>query len=147
MFKPRLTFGTVPTAWTLQLPPQEWEEERATVGGSGRAAGGALAGYTVREDFLLHVPLRMYHDEWPTLQALLAWAETGATFTFEPDPVGRPDVSIEVTLESPRAGESTRPRSDPAYSQIKLVTLVLKRADGLAFNLDFFAPADWPAES
>lgn len=147
MRRPRFTFGSAPAVWQVQYPPALWTERRGTVGGSGRAASGVLAGYVVREDHLLRLPLRILAAELGQLHALLAWAETGGAFLFEPDPEARPDVVLIVTLESPKAGEEVEPTPDPGYPKVLLQELVLRRDDGAAFLLDYFAPADWPAES
>lgn len=147
MRRPRLSFGTGPTVFRLELPPQLWREGRATVGGSGRSAAGVLAGYTVREDHLLTVPIRFYSHEWASVLALIAWAETGAAFTFEPDPDARPDVVLSVTLESPKAGEEITPEPDSQYPRVRVQSLVLRREDGEPFLLDYFDPTLWPVES
>lgn len=146
MFRPRVTFGTIPTVWRPEFPPALWTEEEDTVGGSGIAAGGAMSGYVVREDRLLVVPFRFMAEDWATLQALLAWAFTGATFTFEPDPDERPDVVLTVNLHAPRAGERVRPATDPQYPRLRVLELTLRRADGEPFLLDYFEPGNWPAE-
>lgn len=120
------------------FPPALWTEERATIGGAERSGGGVLAGYVVREDQRLHLPLRILADEWPGLRALQAWAETGAEFEWMPD-IDHPDVAFTVTLDSPRAGESLFPSPDSQYPRVRLVTLVLRRADGQPFDLDYFS--------
>lgn len=119
-------------------PPLMWREERATIGGAARSAGGVLAGYTVREDHRLHVPFRFTAAEWPQLRALLAWAEVGGELTWIPDAT-QPLVSFDVTLEAPLAGGSALPEPDPTYPKVRVLTLVLRRVDGQPFDLDYFA--------
>ena len=124
-------------ALVLPYPPQLWRETRTTIGGSARSGGGALAGYVVRTDHLLAVPLRLTAAEWPDLRALLAWAETGEDFIWTPD-AEYPWLTFTCTLDSPKAGEAVTPEPDAAYPKVRVVTLTLRRSDGEPFDLDYF---------
>jgi len=122
----------------LPYPPLMWREERATVGGRARSTGGILAGYAVRVDHRLHLPLRITAVEWPQLQAMLAWGEIGGTLVWIPD-AAEPWQSFTVTLDEPGAGGSAMPEPDPSYPKVRQLSLVLRRVDGAAFNLDYFS--------
>lgn len=122
----------------LPYPPLLWKEERATVGGAARSTGGVLAGYAVRVDHRLHLPLRITAEEWPQLRAMLAWGEAGGAIVWTPD-AATPWQTFTCSLDGPRAGESAIPEPDPTFPKVRTLTVILRRVDGAPFDLDYFS--------
>lgn len=128
------------TDWSTDLPARPWAYRAPSVGGQRTAASGVPAGYTVRRDHMLVVPLRIYETEWTDLLALIDWANAGAeSFTFYPDA----DVatSFACYLESPAGGDDVAPVRNAEFPQMLELSLTLRKVNGQAWSLEYFPDA------
>lgn len=123
-----------------QYPPQLWNESLGGVGGSMMAASGAFTGYRVRDDELLTLPVRFTADELASFRAMIRFAQLGGTITWTPDLLA-PGTTIDVNIIQPTAEDRWEPVYDPTYQRVRVGTIVLRKVDGTAFDLDYFAAA------
>lgn len=136
---PRFVFGTGGdvTDWTLALPVRPWSPQTVTIGGTRTAASGVPAGYVVRRDYNLVVPLRLKETELATLDAMIRWAQPGERVRWYPDAADT-SVSYYVYLEAPPAGETWQARRDQEYGKVFEMELVFRLTTGGPWDLDFF---------
>ena len=116
------------TTWTLTFPARPWTKRRGTsAGGSRTAASGTPAGYVVRKDQILSLPLRLFEHEIDDLDAMLDWAEIGQLVRWFPDS-NDAALFFDCYIDSPTAGdELDHPRNDTDGAGIIYdVTLVLR---------------------
>jgi len=124
------------TDWTTELPVRPWRRTTRTIGGSRIAAGGVPASHVVRRDYLLAVTLRLYEHERPDLDALVAWGQLSESFFWWPD---ADEVTYyNVYLDHPVAGEDLEEQRDPEFPSVIEATIVVRRVDGYAWDLDYF---------
>lgn len=137
--KARFLYG-VPadtTDWTTTITQRPWQRTTRTIGGSRIAAGGEPASHVVRRDYLLAVTLRLYESERPNLDALVEWGQSSESFFWFPD--ADEPTYYSVYLDHPVAGEDLVEQRDPDFPSVVEVTIVLRRVDGYAWGLDYFA--------
>jgi len=140
-WRPRFVFGVAGdlTDWSTILPARPWERVTPTIGGSRTAAGGTPAAYVVRRDYNIRLPLRLYETELQNLSALFEWAQGAESFLWYPDAtVTTAESAYTVYLESPLAGESWTDARMAGFQEVAEVSIVLRRVDGYAWDLDFF---------
>lgn len=141
-WRPRFEWGPAGDREAIRLrwPVGLWRDQAAGIGGGRHAADGTLGAWLQAERDRLSVPVRFDAAEWPAIRALLEWAQTGAAFTWSPDPDADPAIAaVEVLLDAPRAGEAVDPLPDVQYPKLRTLTLLLRRADGLRFDLEYFS--------
>lgn len=134
-WRPRFTWDGGAGVLELALPVAEWREREQSVGGALEAGSGTIAGYVVRRDRILELPLRIGEGEWPGVLAMLRAAQAGAVLTYFPDAddVG---TSIACTLLAPLADGQAQPEPEGEYQRVARLPISLRRADGLAWDLD-----------
>jgi hypothetical protein len=127
-----------PTTWETKLPVRPWSFPTRSIGGQRTAGGGTPAGYVVRQDYVLAVPVRLYETELPALTTMIVWLQAGAeSFTWWPN--ANQPANFEVYLEAPKAGVEWREERDGTYGRLMVVNLEFRRVDGYAWDLDYFA--------
>lgn len=140
--RPRFTYttlGLIAIDLTLALPVARWHYTEPTVGGTARAGSGVLAGYAVRRDAGLALTLRFMEEEWPEVERLIVHLQEGVAVTWyanDDDPTG-----VAIRLESPAPGGSFDAIPDPTYPRALHLPVVFRRADGAAWELEYFAEA------
>lgn len=131
------TFGDPPATVRFEYPLERWRPELAGLGGTRWTATGVVGAWRQADRSRLAISIRFLPHEWASVLDVLAWAQTGAPFTWTPDP----DTSIpaaSVVLEAPAAGADVVPVTDASYPRLRYVTLVIRRVDGADFGLDYF---------
>lgn len=123
--------------WAAIWPCGAWRDSLATVGGALESGAGVLAGYVVRRDYLLTIPLRVDEAELATFFALMRLAHAGAAVTWYPD--ADEGTSFAVRILSPNAADGVRPEPDPDAPHTFTVDVTIRRDDGAAFALDWWA--------
>jgi hypothetical protein len=110
----------------LELPVTPWVRHTTVVGGDIEADSGARAAYVVRRDELLTFTLRFYEEEWPFVQFLIDYGQSGQLLVWYPD---RDDLSVQFTcyLESPSIDGSYQPTPDGEYPRAFLLEITLAR--------------------
>jgi hypothetical protein len=123
----------------MALPVGVWDYTFPTVGGEIQSDAGFPASYTVRKDRCLSVPFRFYEEEWPTIRALVEYAQqSDAPFLWYPD--GDEDDYFEVYLEAPALGDDVKPLPDGDYPAVLFLPLVLVKVDGSAWDeVEYFS--------
>jgi hypothetical protein len=121
---------------TLRLPCRPWDRRTATVGGSRTSGGGIPAAYVVRRDYMVVLPLRFMEDEWPGVEALLAWGQGAELITWYPDAADT-GTSYEVWLEAPVAGVAVAPTRNEFPGMLEL-TIELRAAVDVPWELDYY---------
>lgn len=135
---PRLTFGDGPTVFRFALPMTPFRSTLGGLGGVRFTATGAQGAWKATDRSRLGFSLRFTAAEWPSVRAWLAWAQTGAAFTWTPDPDNLPGISHSVYLDGPQAGSRVDPFPDPDYPRVRLLPVLIRRTDGADFDLPYF---------
>lgn len=128
-------FVLAPHDVVLEFPVGLWRVLGSTVGGETESDASYPASFVVRRDSDLAVPVLFTEAEWPALRELLLEAQLGFAFDWYPDAA---DAPIEVYLEAPTVDEDTSPAPHPELPRLLTLELVLRRADGAAWNLPFY---------
>lgn len=123
--------------WQTTLPTQEWKRRTPTVGGARTAASGTPAGYTVRRDYNLALPIRFYESEHEDLNALITWGQSKEEFLWYPD-ANVPGESYLVYLESPNPGEDWEPVRDTDFPRAFVFEIVLRRVADEPWLLNYY---------
>lgn len=123
----------------LMLPVALWNHQLKHTGGDIESDAAFPAAYIVRTDYRLAIPLRYYESEWPEVRALLEYAQTGAVITWFPDLES--EDSFDVYIDSPAIGEDIISTPDGNYPRALSLTIVIRRVDGLPWDLGYFEEA------
>lgn len=123
----------------LMLPVALWRHRLASVGGDIESDAAFPASYIVRRDHQLALPLRFYESEWPEVRGLIEYAQTGGVVTWFPDLES--EDSFDVYFDSPAIGEDIIPAPDDSYPRALSLTIVVRRVDGLPWDLGYFMEA------
>lgn len=140
-----LRYGSGPTTWTATVPVRPWTPRRSWVGGSLEVASGLIESYTIRTDKLLTVTFRVAEDELPAfLLAVDAGVQNPGDLEFYPNGVS--GTGYPVYVLSPRHGEDFEPARTDQMAGAEAgslfdCTLVLRRVDGQAWDLNYYAAA------
>lgn len=137
-WRPSFSYGVGPTTFRLAWPVERWRPVLEGIGGLRMTADGTVGAWRQADRSRLALALRFMPDEWPALVGLLAWAQSGAAFDWTPDP-DAPSDTFEVYLDAPRAGETVAPIADASYPRLRYLSIVIRRADGADFGLEYFA--------
>lgn len=136
LLNPGFSYGAGPTVVQLTIPQSPWVPSTERVGGSRILAAGLPVSRTIRRDFLLGLALRVKESEYPALEAMVADRQgrsgTDAQFSFRIDPTAGWTVCY---LHEPQ--DTLRPTRG-AYLGEFLIALTLRKADGTAWNLNYF---------
>lgn len=128
-----------PVDLALMLPVGLWRHRLKATGGEAESDAAFPASYVVRRDYQLAIPLRFYESEWPAVRALLEFGQSGGVLTWFPDLES--EDSFDVYLDSPAVGEEINPDPDAAYPRALVLTIVLRRVDGVEWDLGYFEEA------
>jgi hypothetical protein len=122
------------TDWTTTLPVRPWTKQRGTrAGGSRIAASGTPAGYVVRKDYIVTVPLRLYEDELADLYAMLDWSEIGQLVRWYPEATDAA-LFFDCYIDAPTAGDDLpTPRNDDDGAGIVYDVMLVLRAPATTF--------------
>lgn len=102
----------------------------AGVGGSETAAGGRPASYSVREDHLLIIPMRIPEEEWAEFESfidLLMEHTEEVDFFRDAEDV---DPQNSCWLESPKRGEEWGPDRTSEMADEFEMTIILRSVTG-----------------
>lgn len=110
----------------LNLPITPWLRHTGAVGGDIEADSGARAAYIVRRDEFLTFTLRFFEEEWPFVQFLIDFAQTGQLIVWYPD---QDDLTIQYTcyLDAPTVGAPYQVTPDGEYPRVFMQELTLVR--------------------
>ena len=128
------------TTLTLQWPARPFSPVEGGIGGHEWSAAGVPAGYVVREDSDLAVPLRFTEGEWPAVRLFLRAVARGAQFTWTPDR-NRAATTHTCYLVAPVAGEEIRPTRSAEYPSVFELTVTLRQTGGVAWDLRYIEGA------
>lgn len=123
----------------LMLPVALWAHQLKHVGGDIESDAAFPAGYIVRTDYRLALPLRFYESEWPEVRALIEYGQTGAPITWFPDLES--EESFDVYLDAPAIGEDFVAEPDAQYPRALGLTIIIRRVDGEPWDLVYFEEA------
>jgi hypothetical protein len=121
----------------LSLPVGLWNHQDKTIGGEAESDGAFPASFVVRRDYVLAIPLRLFESEWPVVRALVEFGQTGGVIRWFPSI--DEETYFDVYLESPALGDDFRPIPDATYPRALLLSIAVRRVDGEAFPLEYFA--------
>ncbi len=123
----------------LMLPVALWTHRLKATGGDIESDAAFPASYVVRRDYQLAIPLRFYESEWPEVRALLEYGQTGGVVTWFPDLES--EDSFDVYIDSPSIADDIVPSVDAGYPRALDLTIVVRRVDGLPWDLGYFMEA------
>lgn len=126
-WRPRFVYSA--TDITLSLPVRPWDFLEHIVGGDVESGGNVKAAFVVRRDQQLALPLRFFEEEWPLVNALIEYGQTGLPITWYPA-ADETDISFEVYLDAPEVGDQYNAEPDGEYPRAVYLTLVIRRTDG-----------------
>lgn len=125
-FRPLFRYGENVSVF-LDLPITPWTRSTAAVGGDIEADSGARAAFIVRRDEFLTFSLRFFEDEWPYVQFLIDYAQTGQSIVWYPDQEDL-GTSFACYLESPAVGGLYQPTPDASYPRVFQLEITLVKA-------------------
>jgi hypothetical protein len=111
----------------LTLPITPWLRHTGAVGGDIEADSGVRAAYVVRRDEFLTFTLRFFEDEWPDVQFLLDYGQTGQLIVWYPDQ-DHLDLQFACYLEAPAIGTPYAVTPDGEYPRVFLQEITLVRS-------------------
>lgn len=128
------------TGTTLQftISQRRWKYRDSSVGGSRASASDLVATRVIRRDRLLDVTLRFEESERADVIAMIEWMQehpnTAAQWWPDGDVAG---TSEDVLLRDPMPGKDIQ-IDDGDVGGVYETTITLKKADGSAWDLDFY---------
>lgn len=138
-WKAALRYGSGPTTWAATISQRPWNHSRSYVGGSLEVASGSREAFTIRVDKLLQVTIRVLESELGTfLDAVDYGVQNPGSLTFYPN--GTTGTGYAVYLVSPAHGEEYSVPRGETFGTFE-APLTLRRVDGQAWALDYFAGA------
>jgi hypothetical protein len=108
-WRPRIVYGPEEdeTDLELELPQRPWSAIDAHTGGGNKSAIGIRETYTIRDEDLHEVVLRITEDELASVREWLRWARgTGQPFLWHPD--RDEEDAYTVDLERPGPNDEIR---------------------------------------
>jgi hypothetical protein len=137
-WRPRFSYGPIPTVWTATIPMRIWRRRYATTGGADRAATWLGASYKISDAYLLVIRIRYLESEENALFAaidyLRAWPNTG---TFWPN-VKTLGTSFEVDVQEPMMGVDMEGREDDEFPEAREIEVVIRNVAGTAWPMTWF---------
>lgn len=128
-----------PVDVAFMLPIGLWRHTLKQTGGDIESDAAFPAAYIVRRDYQLSIPLRFYEGEWSTVRAMIEFGQLGGIIKWFPDLDS--EESFEVYLDDPSLGDDIVPQVDDSYPRALTIALVIRRVDGLPWDLEYFAEA------
>lgn len=122
------------------LPVAIWRHQDRTIGGEIESDAAYPAAYTVRDDYLLALPLRFFESEWPLVRALIEFGQTAGVIRWYPS-IEDDATYFDVYLDAPALGTDISPIPDAIYPRALVLQIVIRRVDGAAFPLEYFGEA------
>jgi len=127
---PKFVFGG--TDLVLEWPSRPWPRSVRAIGGDIASDADVRASYIVRRDELLTVTLRFSEDQWPEIESLIEFGQSGSVFLWYPD--ADVNEAFSVILDSPAINTEFAPAPDDAYPKVLTldITLISPSWAGLA---------------
>lgn len=134
---------------TLELPQEPWSYAVGGEGGSATAASGIPEAYSIREDEILLLRMRVLESELLAFKSFLRWARvSGEPFTIRLD-ADEASTEFSVYLHSQRwqdAKEVTFDR-DTESRTVFVFPVAIRTELGGAFNVSWHELTSSPPES
>lgn len=125
----------------LSYPVQVFVHGGRTAGTHRRTATGIPHTAITQRYRTIGLTLRFIEAEWEAVRRMLVWGQTGASFGWHPNDIPYAnDIEdvVEVYLDSPRVRDGFRPERDPQIPWLMRLSIVLCRADGEPWALEYF---------
>lgn len=128
----------------LPYPVQVWLHGGRTVGVSRRTATGVPYASITQRRHTLAMTLQFQESDWPAVRRMLVWGQSGAPFVWHPNDIeglNQIEDEVSVYLDAPRIQDSFRPERDAQVPWVLRLGIVLTRADGEPWAVEYFEPA------
>lgn len=109
----------------MLLPARQWLPASKGHGESDTSASGIPAHFEVRRDARLHLPLRFFESEWPSVRRLVEHGQRSGSATWYPD-MDVSGTSFTVYVDEPAMGDEIIPRPSEHAGVLEL-DIVLRR--------------------
>lgn len=134
-WRPRITYGTVPTVINLTLPMGIWGLPAKSHGGSRVVDAGAVATFRKRRDRMLATPLHVLESEYTAIMTWIDWCHDNGTgpYTFRPDQLVATD--FQMYLVTPALNEEWEPRRHEEDAGVWVFDILHRRTTDSIINL------------
>lgn len=120
------------TTYTLTQPQKLWTVHSKSHGGGDVSDAGVPEAFIIRRDQLVDVEIRFLESEWAIIDTIIAFGQTGQSFTFWFD---KDDNATDyvVYLDSPSIGDGDVSPTRDSYVGVYTLRMTLRTTDASRF--------------